>query len=361
MKTAAITILGFLAISTGALAQTSTTVYGVLDLAVQSASTGGQRTTRLDSSSVAPSRFGFQGSEYLGGGTQAVYRLEGGINANNGTSANGGVLFGREVWAGLQGDYGRVQAGLNYTPVFLTYAAYSLGELNSLGWGNATNNFAFIPDCLVSNSILYTSPAFSGFKIRAEYAFGNNSAAGQPQKIGDTVSLATTYRNNAFSADLTYLQQTYVATSTITATTPTEVGKYYVFGASYDFGFVKPAFLYQSHNDSSDVTNAIRASFANPNNHFYEVNALVRAMPNGTFLVSFGQYEKKTSSAGDAKSYAIRYDYSLSKRTGLYAGAARVQNESASNFSVANAGGAGIATALGNSINSVIVGMITRF
>lgn len=361
MKAAAIVVLGLSAISTGALAQTSATVYGVLDLAVQSGSTGGQSTTRLESSAVAPSRFGFQGAEDLGGGTQAIYKLEGGINADTGASANGGVLFGREAWAGLRGSFGQAQLGLNYTPAFLTYVTYSQGELNTLGWGNATNNFVFVPIARVANSVRYASPVLGGFTLRGLYSLGNEGAAGQPQKLGNTYSVGVNYKNNAFSADIDYLQQNYAATSTLTPTTPVNAGRYYLLGASYDFGFVKPAFLYQSHKGSSDVPNAIGASFANPNNYFYELDALFRLSADGTLLASFGQYKKQASSTGDAKSYGIRYDYSLSKRTGLYAGASRVQNESAANFTVSNAGGPGIATALGSSINSVIVGMITRF
>lgn len=361
MRAALLATLGLATLSAGALAQSSVTVYGITDLSIQSGRTGGNTTTRVDSSAVAPTRFGIQGSEDLGSGTSAVFRLESGFNADTGALANNGVLWGREAWAGLKGNFGQVQLGLNYTPLFLSYVTYSQGELNTLGWGNATNNFVFVPVARVPNSIRYTSPTLAGFTGRAYYSLGNENADGQPRGLGRTGALGLNYRNSALSVDIDYLQQNYVPVAALSSATPTNTGRYYLLGASYDFGFIKPGLLYQSHRGSADVATSIGPSFANPNNYFYEINALIRPTPTGTVLISYGQYKKQASSTGDAKSYGIRYDYLLSKRTGLYAGFSRVHNESAANFTVSLAGGPGIATAPGNSINSMIVGMIHRF
>ncbi|WP_075792267.1 porin [Massilia putida] len=361
MKKTIMAALALAASSSGAFAQTNVTLYGLIDLAVQSGRTNGATTTRVDSSAVAPTRFGFQGSEGLGGGTQAIFRLESGFNADTGAVANNGVLFGREAWVGLKGGLGQVQVGVNYTPLFLSYVTYSLGELNTLGWGNATNNFVFVPAARTANSIRYTSPALAGFTLRLFHGLGNENADGQPHGLGKTSSAAVTYRNGALAVDVDYLQQVYANTAALTSGTPAKTGRYYLLGASYDFGLVKPALIYQSHGGSDGVAAAIGTSFANPNNHFYELNALIRATPRGTLLVSYGQYTKRASSSGNAKSYGLRHDYLLSKRTGLYAGISRVQNDSAASFTVSSAGGPGIAVAPGQSINSVIFGTIHRF
>jgi predicted porin len=361
MKAAVAAVLGLAGLSSVAMAQSSVTVYGVIDLAVQAGHTNGASTTRVDSSAVAPTRFGFQGIEDLGGGTQAIFKLESGFNADTGALANNGVLFGREAWAGLKGNFGQVQLGLNYTPFFLSYVSYSLGELNTLGWGNATNNFVFVPIARAANSVRYTSPAMAGLTLRAFYSLGNENADGQPHGLGKTGSVGINYRNRAWSVDLDYLQQNYAASATLTSAVPVNTGRYYLLGASYDFGPVKPALLYQSHRGADDVTAAINASFANPNSSFYELNALVRATTNGTLLLSYGQYKKQGNADGNAKSFGVRHDYSLSKRTGVYAGVSRVQNDSAASFTVSLAGGPGIAVAAGNSINSVIFGTIHRF
>jgi predicted porin len=116
---------------------------------------------------------------------------------------------------------------------------------------------------------------------------------------------------------------------------PAETGRYYLFGASYDFGPIKPAFLYQAHRGSAAGTAANNATFANPDNRFFEQDALIRVSANGTLLVSYGQYKNRHGSAGNATSYAIRHDYALSKRTGLYAGVTRIDNGSAASFTAA--------------------------
>jgi predicted porin len=361
MKACTFAAIAIAALSTDAMAQTNVNIYGVLDLAVQAGRTGGTTTTRLDSSAVAPTRLGFQGSEDLGGGTQAIFRLESGFNADTGALANNGVLFGREAWVGLKGGFGQVQLGVNYTPLFLSYVSYSLGELNTLGWGNATNNFVFVPSARTGNSIRYTSPTLAGFTLRAFHALGNENTAGQPHGLGRTSSVAMNYRSGGLSVDLDYLQQNYANALTLSSSTPTGIGRYYLLGASYDFGLFKQAFIYQSHRGSDDVAAAIGTSFANPDNHFFELDTTVKLGARDTLLVSYGQYTKRAGSAGNAKSYGIRNDYMLSKRTGLYAGLARVQNEAAASFTVSSAGGPGISVAAGQSINSVIVGMIHRF
>ncbi|MFL9879786.1 porin [Herbaspirillum rhizosphaerae] len=345
------------AVSAPVFAQSSVTIYGVLDASIQTAHTGTGTTTRMDSSAVAPSRIGFQGTEDLGGGMAAVFRLENGFNLDTGGIAGNGALFNRESWVGLRGAWGQIQAGVNYTPLFSTYVNYSLGELNTLGWGNATNNFVFVPTARVSNSIRYVSPNMGGVTVRAVYAFGTEGA--DPRTLGDTASLGANFKSGAFSVDLDYLQQKY-ANSTAT-TAPVNLGKYYLGAASYDFGFIKPALLYQIHRGSPDPATAISSTYANPNNNFYELNATIPNLAGGTLLVSAGQYRRQSSSSGNATSYGVRYDYRLSKRTGLYAGVSQIRNNSNAAFTVNNAGGAGVATTAGKNVSSMIVGIVSTF
>jgi predicted porin len=81
----------------------------------------------------------------------------------------------------------------------------------------------------------------------------------------------------------------------------------------------------------------------------------------GSVLVSFGQYFLKSDGDGDSTSYGIRYDYHLSKRTGVYVGVAGVRNHSKASFSVSNAGSPGIPVAAGKNITSMIAGIVHMF
>lgn len=342
-------------------AQSNVTLYGIIDAAIQVGRTGGTTTTRLDSSGVAPSRWGLQGSEDLGGGLSAVFRLENGFNTNNGTIAGNGAEFNREAWVGLRGKFGQVQLGNNYTPLFTTYVNYSMGELNTLGWGNATNNFAFVPSARTANSVRFVSAPIGGALVRLLYARGTNGTAGQPPSLGDTLSAGVNYVHGNFSADADYLQQRFAQTAVVTQNSPVATGRYYLFAVSYDWGRVKAAALYQMHRNATGVTAAVNSTYANPNHDFYEVNFLVRDIAHGTVLVSVGQYRLSAGSSGDASSYAVRYDYRLSRRTGLYAGVSEIRNHSAATFSMNDASGAGIPVKAGGNLTAFIAGIVHKF
>ena len=356
-----ISILLAMAWASAAQAQSTVTLYGIIDTAVQVGHSGGTTTTRLDSSSVAPSRWGLQGSEDLGGGLSAVFRLEDGFNANTGTIAGNGAEFNREAWVGLRGKFGQVQLGNVYTPLFTTYLNYSLGELNTLAWGNATNNYVFVPMARTANALRFVSAPVAGALVRFVYARGTNGASGEPASLGDTLSVGVNYVHGPFSADADYLQQRFSETSLLSQTSPVSTGRYYLFAASYDWGRVKAAALYQMHRNANGITTAVSSTYASPNNDFYEINALIRDIAYGTVLLSVGQYRLSADSRGNATSYAIRYDYHMSKRTGLYAGVAENLNHSKAAFSVNNAAGAGIPVMAGANLTTFIVGIVHKF
>ncbi|WP_321857392.1 porin [Paraburkholderia tropica] len=343
-------------------AQSSVTLYGIIDSAIQYGNTGGKTTVRQDTSSVAPTRWGLLGTEDLGGGYAAVFKLENGFNVNNGTISGNGALFNREAWVGIRGPFGQIQLGNNYTPLFTTYASYSLGSLNTLGWGNAANNYVFVPAARTANSVRYVSPAIAGLTLRALYARGTNGASGAPPTLGDTASVGLNFQTGAFSADADYLQQRYAPSASVTSETGVSTGRYYLFAARYTFEYVTPALLYEIHRNGGGVTSAISGSYASPSHDFYEVNALIHRIGwASSVLVSFGQYFLKSNGNGDSTSYGLRYEYQLSKRTGVYLGFAEVRNHSKASFTVSNAGGPGITVAAGQNITAGIAGIVHKF
>ena len=106
----ALAVLG--AVSGAASAQSSVTVYGLVDVALvreSGAATGA--STKITSGVGAGSRLGFKGSEDLGGGLSALFLLENGFQADTGAMGQGGLLFGRQAYVGLQGGFGTVTIG----------------------------------------------------------------------------------------------------------------------------------------------------------------------------------------------------------------------------------------------------------
>lgn len=116
--------LGFAAIAFagGALAQSSVTVYGIVD---NNAGWGkGSLTSlkRLGTGGFLGSRLGFRGIEDLGGGLRAMFVIEHGFNSDDGAVA--GAFWGRQSYVGLSGSWGELLLGRQYTPTFLVHAAY---------------------------------------------------------------------------------------------------------------------------------------------------------------------------------------------------------------------------------------------
>src|SRR5450830_737338 len=122
MKKSLIALSVLAAISGVAQAQSSVTIYGVVDMAFQAESKAGVKKYAIDSGEQAGSRLGFKGTEDLGGGLKAIFDIEAGILGDSGAS-QGGLTFGRQSWVGLTGDFGTVKAGRQYTPQFYFYDA----------------------------------------------------------------------------------------------------------------------------------------------------------------------------------------------------------------------------------------------
>ena len=103
-----------------AAAQTSVTLYGVVDNAfAYSSNQGGHSNTYINSGALLASKFGLYGTEDLGGGNTALFRLESGLNAATGQQSQAGVIFNRQAYVGLSNtNYGQVTLGRAYTPYF---------------------------------------------------------------------------------------------------------------------------------------------------------------------------------------------------------------------------------------------------
>jgi predicted porin len=112
-------LTALLASSGTCFAQSSVDLYGIVDVGVRTSNglnasntpTPPGQTTSIGSGIDNTSVWGVKGQESLGGGWKALFRLEGGINADTGTSAKTDRLFDREAWVGLGSPYGQLQLG----------------------------------------------------------------------------------------------------------------------------------------------------------------------------------------------------------------------------------------------------------
>lgn len=174
---------------TTAMAQTAPSaatvqIYGVLDTGVETLDNVGPgqvRLTRIPSNTgTVPSRFGFRGSEDLGGGLSAVFNLEAGIAMDTGTSGQGGRMFGRQASVGINSPLGSITLGRLYSMLFYSQLDADILGPNIYG---ASALDSYIPNARQDNAIAYRG-TFSGLTLGASYSFGRDTVNAGPSPGG---------------------------------------------------------------------------------------------------------------------------------------------------------------------------------
>lgn len=215
MKKSLLAVAVAAALPTFAQAQSSVTLFGLLDASVEYsdkqanasiASSGtaaeGASGLRLANGVAYGSRFGVRGTEDLGGGLKAIFTLEHRLSVDTGNTGGGGFNNGNgtfwngQAWVGLSGNWGQLTAGRQYSPIFwsLIPADFtSYGYYNN--WAAATGQNVGVAGAFITqgpirldNSLAYKSPTWGGLTVYATYAFGENlgpTASGTPALAKD--------------------------------------------------------------------------------------------------------------------------------------------------------------------------------
>ncbi len=300
--------LSVLAASGAAMAQSSVTLYGIVDIYAGSFADGlttspqsanPVRQTAVNTGGLSTSRWGVKGSEDLGGGLKANFNLEQAITADTGVTAAG---FDRQSWVGLSGGFGEVKFGKTYTPYHLFRASVNnTADLNI----NPTNNVFKAAGGDFGNNknnqIVYLSPTMAGVSGAVSYSFGEDKAVGSNST--DTLSLYVRYAAGPLLVGFTH------QTEKVASTTSDDT-KYNLIGASYDFGVAK-------------LTGAYNTVSRNGNSDDKEYQIGVSA-PMGPATLYAGYANAKTDVAGvdteEASGFTLLATYPFSKRTDVYAG-----------------------------------------
>jgi predicted porin len=176
MKLSTLLMGGLSVVSAPAFAQSSVTLYGILDTGIEyvsHANAAGDYVVRMPGiTGELPSRWGLRGAEDLGGGYKAVFALESGFNTRGGDSGQGGRLFGRQAWVGIASPYGQLSLGRQYT---MTY--WAMADADILGpdiYGSGSLD-SYLPNARSDNTIGYKG-SFHGLTVGATYSFGRDSA-----------------------------------------------------------------------------------------------------------------------------------------------------------------------------------------
>lgn len=307
--------LAVLAASGAAMAQSSVTLFGIVDTGisyVNKDATGGSRYG-VGTSGNATSRLGLRGTEDLGGGLKAGFWLEGEIFGDNGNAS--GFNFRRESTVRLSGNFGEVRLGRETTPTFRTSLKYDvfgatgigqfMGYADWAGTGIADGN-----TIRKDNMLSYSTPNFNGFNANISYAFDENAkGAGKSGRyFGGNVG----YDNGPISATLAYGKLNLVNGDR------DEIE----IGASYNFGVAKLTGLAQQVKYKWD--GAPNQKF---NNYMIGVSAPVGGV--GEVKAQYAYYDQKGFDT-KAQQLSLGYVHNLSKRTALYGTVAYMKNNNGS-------------------------------
>jgi len=292
--------LAVLAASGAAMAQSAVTLYGIADVWVGSTKSGvgAASVTRVGSGGFNGSRWGVQGSEDLGGGLKAVFKLEQGFDLSDGT-ATAGTAFNRQSFVGLAGGFGTVTFGNVWSSmddvIGAGNGAFDTGAFSPLYSmsGSVHNTYSDLP----RNAIKYASPSFGGFSGSFTYGLDENAAVSQ-----DVVDFQVSYGAGPLAAAFAY----QVSNGT------TDTDRTLVNG-SYDLGMAKVLASFGQVKTGSAKTSDVQFGLDVPLSSALTVSG------------SFAQSDDNAAAGdGERTGFGLAVKYSLSKRTFTYAGVRNV-------------------------------------
>ncbi|HEF4754127.1 porin [Burkholderia multivorans] len=337
MKKSLLALVALGAFAGAAHAQSSVTLYGIIDEGfIFNNNAKGQHLYGLSSGVMQGSRFGLRGTEDLGGGLKAIFTLENGFDVNSGRLGQGGLMFGRQAYVGLSSQYGTVTLGRQYDSVVDFVGPLEAGDQ----WGgyiaahpgdldNFNNAYR------VNNAVKYTSPTYGGFSFGGLYSFGGQ--AGQFSK-NQVWSLGAGYNNGPLVLGVGYLNArtpsnfggmfnngstaaTTAVSSPVYGAYANTANTYQVIGAggAYTFGAATIGATYSNTKFKGFSVGPFVNQTATFNNG--EINFKYQLTPALILGAAYDYTQGSKINGSSAAKYhqgSLGVDYFLSKRTDVY-------------------------------------------
>lgn len=351
--------------STGALAQSNVTIYGIVDVGVVWADADGRNDGwKIDNGLLSGSRLGFKGEEDLGNGLKAVftleYMLQPDTNAALGAVGDWTGSATRQTYAGLKGNWGTVVAGrlqgagYNFTCSHNPVAGGAFDTIGKLGGGQLLLGCG--SSGRYNNAVAYLSPNWSGFTVEYNHSrvteiANRGTTTSDPTAAGLAVPsvddayanlLRGNYTNGPFSASIVWAGLdggSGAANGTQAAFTGLYDTTEWGIGADYDFGMVKIYATYQDRDtDNTPIpvpagvaaglgaTVAATGEFVQNGDKWAVAASIPVFNKVGSIMLSYADFDSDVS-GWDADAWTIAYTHNLSKRTTLYGGYSAVSND----------------------------------
>ncbi|MDL9999128.1 porin [Variovorax sp. J22P240] len=369
-----------------ASAQSTVTLFGIVDTGVSSywnqaqgpfGTTITTKQTLLTNSAYNSSRLGFKGTEDLGGGLLAGFWLEAGINSDDGTgvSSNGGLQFNRRSTVSLEGGFGEIRLGRDYTPTYWNDNLFDPFGVNGVGTslistasgqtspGSVRSGWTNGQYSRSSNSIGYFLPKLGGFYGQFMYAFNESTrydpggltppgvaaivadpslaSVADDARAGRYIGGRVGYNNGPLDVALAYGESTVGSNFYLGTTSNINI---WSIGGTYDFGVVKLFGEYSNNKmDTSFATNAFNPfGTTRPGFDGLLIGATIPVVGYDLIRVSYSAVRYNNVNTDffgfnpnpEADKFAIGYVYNFSKRTAVYATFAYLSNKNGAALTV---------------------------
>jgi len=339
-------------------AQSSVTLYGRLDAGFAymngvgsgpsdtAPATRGSSLVQLESGYMGTSLWGLKGVEDLGGGTKAVFHLEGSFSTVNGGGPGNGSLWNRWATVGFTNDqFGTLLLGRE---LFIANGIWDFDPFGQSNWSSASlvrgRNW---PQS--SNNVSYQSPNFAGFDVYGQYSFSNSTNFNANREGG----IQLTYTSSVFQVRGIYdeirnpngmLGGTY---DPINADNDAQG----IFAYSRDYMAMLNLFLgpikVQGGFEALRSSGLTGLGPNQPSTLNQEWGGITWQATSAAALIAAAYHSNGNNGSGNATLYTIGGTYNLSKRTMIGMQLATVRNSSNANFGL-NANNFGTSPATGN-------------
>ncbi|MFM0199569.1 porin [Paraburkholderia fungorum] len=283
--------------ASSAMAQSSVTMYGIVDLEVGKY----DGSTAIRENTGATSRWGLKGSEDLGGGYRAVFWLEQQFNPNDGTLYNSSSFFSGRSTVGLEGWFGHLVVGRDVNAShYVESSSDPFGQDGvAAGYGarggisQANGGPGQIDTVRTNNSANYVY-TWANLTLRAMVAARDSAIQGGDGNIPYSASLV--YEDKKLKLGVSWLR-------------PQSDNAHWAYTAGqYDFGLAR---LYAGYGFGQNTFQQLMHN-----------QMLGFAIPTGVYGMVRGTYSHTTAYGHTIQSRSVLgYVYFLSKRTSVYADA----------------------------------------
>ncbi|SAK63281.1 porin [Caballeronia glebae] len=308
MKTRYIAAACLLSMGSVCYAQSSVTLYGIIDTTLRynsHANAAGDGQYLMSDGVIYGSRWGLKGVEDLGGGAKVIFVLENGFSPANGTFLQGGREFGRQSYVGLQKDvWGTLMLGRQYTvthDIVSSHDPFALANLAIDGYigGNYTG-------ARLDNTVKYRN-TYGPFYVDAAYTFGN--VAGSIH-TSSSPAIGLGFNSGYWDIGATYQVMNDVTTAYFNLPNPASQQKVWSLTGTWDNGTTRAYFGY--------VGSRLDVAGYNNDTGYVAVNQKFTPAFRLTAALYYDRMRHNNES-GNRWTFSPMVEYSLSKATVVYA------------------------------------------